>query len=64
MAEDPEYKIDLAVAKTKLPIPDGGKAAPQNTDEPVGQLTVDIYHTMDDIFVNRPLPARNRKILM
>jgi len=51
MAEDPEYKIDLAVAKTKLPIPDGGKAAPQNTDEPVGQLTVDIYHTMDDIFV-------------
>ena len=50
-AEDPDYKIDLAVSKVKLPIPDNGKTAAQSADEPVGQLTVDIYHTTDDIFV-------------
>jgi HSP20 family protein len=44
-AEEPEYKIDLATAKVAPPNPDG------KDEEPVGQLTVDIYHTPEEIFV-------------
>jgi HSP20 family protein len=44
-AENQEYKIDLA--KAELPLPGEEKFQ----DEPIGQLTVDIYHTKDDIFI-------------
>jgi HSP20 family protein len=48
-AEEPEYKIDLA--KTELPTPDAAKADPRDSEGPIGQLTVDIYHTLNDIVV-------------
>ncbi len=47
--EDPEYKIDLA--KSALVIPEPGKTAPEEQEGPIGQLTVDIYHTPNDIVV-------------
>ena len=47
--EAPDINIDLA--KATLPIPAPPKSAEQDTDGPVGQLTVDIYHTPNDIVV-------------
>jgi HSP20 family protein len=45
--EVPEYKIDLARTESTDP----GKLAVAPQEEVVGQLTVDIFHTPDDIFV-------------
>jgi len=47
--EESDYKIDLA--KASLAVPEPGKAESQDLDGPVGQLTVDIYHTPNDIIV-------------
>ena len=48
-AGEPEYKIDLA--KAGLPAPEPGKADSRDLEGPMGQLTVDIYHTTDCIVV-------------
>jgi len=47
--ELPEYKIDLA--KTEMPDPNHAKSDGKTPEEPIGQLTVDIYHTANDIVV-------------
>lgn len=47
--EVPEYKIDLA--KNEGPELNLGKADAKAAEEPVGQLTVDIYHTPNDIVI-------------
>jgi HSP20 family protein len=46
-SDDTEFKLDLA--KTAMPIPVPEESA--EDDGPVGQLTVDIYHTPNDIVV-------------
>lgn len=48
--EDQEYKINLAKAELTSPMI-GKNEPPSNPDELVGQLTVDIYHTPNDIVV-------------
>lgn len=45
----PDLNIDLA--KATLPVPTPLRTDPQEADGPVGQLTVDIYHTPNDIVV-------------
>jgi HSP20 family protein len=45
----PDLNIDLA--KATLPIPIPSQAEAQEIEGPVGQLTVDIYHTPSDIVV-------------
>jgi len=47
-AQDPDLNIDLA--KASLPIPTPQKSVAE-ADGPMGQLTVDIYHTPNDIVV-------------
>ena len=56
-AEEQDYKIDLA--KTSLPVPDGAKTAPEEPEGPIGQLTVDIYHTQNDIVVESAIAGAN-----
>ena len=46
-ANEPEFKIDLA--KSDIPLP--GNEEPKEPEGPIGQLTVDIYHTPNDIIV-------------
>jgi HSP20 family protein len=48
-SEDPSYEIDLV--KSGVPMPDSEKKGENEADGPVGQLTVDIYHTPHDIVV-------------
>lgn len=45
----PDLNIDLA--KAVLPVPTPLRTDAQEIDGPVGQLTVDIYHTPNDIVV-------------
>ena len=49
-AEEPENKIDLARAGL-MPNPETVRADHHDSEEPIGQLTVDIYHTADNIVV-------------
>jgi HSP20 family molecular chaperone IbpA len=51
--QNPDLNIDLA--KASLPIPMPQKNAGQDADGPMGQLTVDIYHTPSDIVVESAL---------
>jgi HSP20 family protein len=54
-AGEPEYKINLV--KAELPLPNHENIP--NVDGPVGQLTVDIYHTADDIVVESAIAGAN-----
>jgi HSP20 family molecular chaperone IbpA len=45
-SETPEYKIDLAKTETSE-----AKIEAKTPEEPIGQLTVDIYHTPNDIVI-------------
>jgi HSP20 family protein len=54
---DPDLNIDLA--KATLPIPIPSKADTQEAEGPVGQLTVDIFHTPSDIVVESAIAGAN-----
>ena len=47
--ESPDLNIDLAKATLPIPVPSNTDA--QENEGPIGQLTVDIYHTPSDIVV-------------
>jgi HSP20 family molecular chaperone IbpA len=55
--ENPDLNIDLA--KATLPIPTPLTIESQEVDGPVGQLTVDIYHTPSDIVVESAIAGAN-----
>ena len=52
--EDPDLKIDLAKASIPVPVPSKAEA-----EGPLGQLTVDIYHTPNDIVVESAIAGAN-----
>jgi len=58
-ADDPDYRIDLA--KASLPLQDVDKIEVPDPDGPIGQLTVDIYHTQNDIVVESAIAGANPK---
>jgi len=55
--EGSDYKIDLV--KSGVPMDDPSKIEIPEVDGPVGQLTVDIYHTPNDIVVESAIAGAN-----
>jgi HSP20 family molecular chaperone IbpA len=56
-SEGSDYKIDLV--KAAIPMDDPAKVEVPEVDGPVGQLTVDIYHTLSDIVVESAIAGAN-----
>lgn len=54
-----ETDLNIDLARASLPVPTPSSNTPPDTDGPVGQLTVDIYHTPSDIVVESAIAGAN-----